>query len=116
MNYLSAVLLVVLAVIGVMSLIRDLSLYLFRYKSNNQIMLITPIEGKCKNAEMILRSTATKIRWVSLRKNDYIICLDCDMDSETRQICEKICTEYGFIKIMNKQELINQLSDNKTPD
>ena len=109
MEILSAVLLVVFAVIGVTSLVRDLSLYLFRYKNDNSVMFVTPVEGKCDDAELMLRSAASKVKWVSRGKYDYVICLDCDMDDETKKICQNICEEYGFAKLISKKEFFELL-------
>ena len=109
MEILSAVLLVVFAVIGVTSLVRDISLYLFRYKNDNSVMFVTPVEGKCDDAELMLRSAASKGKWVSRGKYDYVICLDCDMDDETKKICQNICEEYGFAKLISKKEFFELL-------
>lgn len=109
MNVISAAILVIFAVIGVIALVRDLTYYLFRYKNDNSVMFVTPINGSCEDAELMLRSAAAKVRWVSRGRHDYVICLDCDMDDETREICEKICEEYGFAKLMNKKEFLETL-------
>ncbi len=106
MNVFSAVLLVIFAVIGVISFVRFLSFYLFRYKNDNSIMFITPIDGKCEDAEFMLRSAAAKVRWVSRGKYDYVICLNCEMDDETKKVCENICEEYGFAKLIEKNEFM----------
>ncbi len=109
MNILSAVLLLAFAIIGVAALFRGISYYLFRYKKDNTIMFITPLKGKCEDAEFILRSAAAKVKWVSRGKNDYVICLNCDMDDETKKICESICKEYGFAKMLSKKEFLEML-------
>lgn len=109
MNVLSAVLLVVFAVIGVIALIREISYYLFRYKKDNAVMFVTPVNGKCEDAEFMLRSAAAKVKWVSRGKNDYVICLDCDMDEETKKICENICNEYGFARLISKKEFLEMI-------
>lgn len=109
MEILSAVLLLAFAIIGVAALLRTITYYLFRYKKDNTIMLIAPMKGKCEDAEFILRSAAAKVKWVSRGKNDYVICLDCDMDDETKRICESICKEYGFAKMLSKKEFLEML-------
>lgn len=109
MDVLSAIILVVFAVFGVISVVRDLTCFLFRYKNDNSVMFVAPINGKRDDAELILRSAVAKVRWVSRGKHDYVICLDCDMDDETRQICEKVCEEYGFAKLMSKNEFLEMM-------
>lgn len=110
METVSAVLLVVFAVIGVIALIREISFYLLRYKTNESVMFVTPISGKCEDAEMILRSAASKVKWISRGKHNYVICLDCDMDDETKRICENICKEYCFAKLMSKNEFFEKFN------
>ena len=63
MNILSAVLLVVFAVMGIIAFVRELTCFLFRNKKNNTIMFVTPIKGKCEDAEYLLRSAAAKVKW-----------------------------------------------------
>ena len=109
MNVLSVVMLVVFAMFGVISMLKNLSYYLFRYKKDNTVMFVTPLSGRCEDAEFMLRSAVAKVKWVSRGKNDFVICLDCDMDEETKRICEKICSDYGFIKLISKKEFIEML-------
>lgn len=110
MNVFSAVLLVVFAVMGVMSFIYYLSYFLFRYNKDSSIMLITPVDGKCDDAELLLRSAAARVKWICRGRHDYVICLDCNMDDKTKKICEAICKEYGFVKLISKNELFELLN------
>ena len=99
MNVVSAVFLVVFAVIGICAFVRELTFFIFRNRKNNTVMFVAPISGKCENAEYILRSAAAKVKWISRGRNDCVICLDCGMDDETKRICQKICRDYGFAKL-----------------
>lgn len=110
MNVVSAVLLVVFAVMGIIALIREITFFIFSGKGESPVMLVTPISGKCEDAELILRSALSKVKWLSRGKHDCVICLDCDMDEETKRICEKICNEYGFAKLMSKSEFFEALN------
>lgn len=109
MEIFSAILLVVFAVFGVISFVREITYYLFRYKKDNSVMFITPINKECKDAEFLLRSAVAKVKWVSHGKNDYVICLDCEMDDETKRVCENICKDYGFAKLVSKKEFFEML-------
>ena len=109
MQIFSAAVLVIFAVIGIIAFVRDLSYFLFKNNKDSLIMFVAPISGKCDDAEFILRSAAAKVKWISRGKNDYVICLDCDMDEETRTICETICKDYGFAKLMSKKEFFEAL-------
>ena len=109
MKLLSVALLIIFAVIGIIYFVRDISYFLFRNKKDNSIMFVTPIDGECEDAEFMLRSAAAKVKWVSRGKNDFVICLDCDMSEETRKICENICREYGFARMISKNEFFEMI-------
>lgn len=109
MNAFAAGVIVVFAVFGVISFVRAVSLLLFRYKKDNTVMFVTPVDGKCEDAEFMLRSAASKVKWISRGKNDYVICLNCDMDEETKKVCENICKEYGFARIVSKKEFLEMI-------
>ena len=87
MNVVSAVFLVVFAVIGICAFVREITIFLFRHRKNNTVMFV-----------------AAKVKWISRGRNDCVICLDCGMDDETKRICQKICRDYGFAKLLTKQE------------
>ena len=107
MHVISAVILVVLAVIGAATVAKELSQLLFRVRADCSVLLITPVDSS-ENAEMILRSAASRLRWGRSR-SDCAVCLDCDVDEETRKICETVCREYGFLKLMTRDELKEEL-------
>lgn len=109
MNVVSAVFLVVFAVIGICAFVREFTIFLFRSRKNNTVMFVAPVSGKCENAEYILRSAAAKVKWISRGRNDCVICLDCGMDDETKRICQKICRDYGFAKLLTKQEFLKMI-------
>ncbi len=88
MNVVSAVILVVLAVIGAAS-------------------VVSPVNDG-DNAEFVLRSAAEELRWGRGRRS-CAVCLDCDLDEHTRKICETVCRDYGFLKLMTKEELKGEL-------
>ena len=109
MNVVSAVFLVVFAVIGICAFVREFTIFLFRSRKNNTVMFVAPISGKCENAEYILRSAAARVKWISRGRNDCVICLDFGMDGETKRICQKICSDYGFAKLLTKQEFFEMI-------
>lgn len=109
MNIISAVVLIVFAVIGAAAIANEISLRLFRCDEECAMVYVTPINKECRNAELLVRNIASKLGAGRNRKNCYAVCLDCDMDDETKKVCEKLCREYGFIKLMNKEEFIANL-------
>lgn len=107
MKLFSVVFLVVFAVIGIIAFIKEISCFLLRSKKDGTVIFVTPIGKNCENAEFLLRSAAARVKWLSRGKNDCVICLDCDMDDETKKICEKISNDYGFIKIVGKNDFFD---------
>ena len=107
MNVISAVILCVLAVVGACAVIKEISLRLFRIKADCSVMLITPVDS-AEDAELVLRSAAARLKWGRSRA-DCAVCLDCDIDEKTRKICETVCREYGFLRLMTKKELKEEL-------
>ena len=104
MNVVSAVFLVVFAVIGICAFVRELTFFLFRNRKNNTVMFVAPVSGKCEMLNIFCEVLPTKVKWISRGRNDCVICLDCGMDDETKRICQKICRDYGFAKLLTKQE------------
>ena len=107
MNVVSAIILVVLAVVGAATVAKALSQRLFHIRADCAVLLITPVD-RAENAEMVLRSVASRLRWGRSR-SDCAVCLDCEIDDETRKICEAVCKEYGFLRLMTKEELREEL-------
>jgi len=107
MNVVSAVILVVLAVIGAAFVVREISLRLFSYRGEYSVLLATPVSD-ADDAEFVLRSAAEKMRWGRGRRS-CAVCLDCHLDDHTRKICETVCRDYGFLKLMTKEELKGKL-------
>ena len=48
MNVVSAVFLVVFAVIGICAFVRELTIFLFRNRKNNTVMFVAPVSGNVK--------------------------------------------------------------------
>lgn len=105
MNVLSAVILVVLAVIGAATVAHELSLRLFRYRGEISLLYITPVKNS-EDAEAILRSAAVQM---GRGKARCAVCLDCAMDEQTRRICETLCRDYGFLRLVTREELRGEL-------
>jgi len=102
-----------LIIIGIIEVFRLLSLIILRTKDNSSVMIIVPISGKDEKAEFLLRNAVAKIKWLGAAGSKKIICLDINMDPETRKICEIIKNEYEFIEICCSEELNKVFYNNK---
>lgn len=106
----STAILIIFAVMGIIYCVREITYFLYKNKNNCSIIIVTPLENETHNAEFILRGAASRLKWFCRGGEDCILCLDCDMDEETESVCKALCKEYGFIKLIKKQELIELLN------
>lgn len=110
-------LVIFLSLTGFVSCIRFLIFRVYRNRNDKTIMLITPAFQGCEDIEYTLRSCAAKIRWMGRVRPYRVICLDTGMDETTRKICKKICSEYEFMELADKEKLDRILrSNNSCPD
>ena len=96
----STAILIIFAVMGIIYCVREITYFLYKSKNNCSIIIVTPLDSEKQNAEFILRGAASRLRWFCRGGKDCILCLDCDMDEETENICKALCKEYGFIKLI----------------
>ena len=101
----------ILIVMRIIYCVSEITYFLYKNKNNCSIIIVIPLEGENQNAEFILRGAASRLRWFCRGGKDCILCLDCDMDEETENICKALCKEYGFIRMIKKTELIHLLNE-----
>ena len=93
------ILFIILAIIGLIDLVRMVALFFLRTESDKNMLFVIPIEGHNEEAEALLRHAAARIKWFGGGRFRKIVCLDCGMDAETRKICELVCKDYPFFEI-----------------
>lgn len=101
-----------LAVIGLINIVRNIVFRTYKSKGDTTIMLITPAKGHKENIEYELRSCAAKVCWMGKVRPERVVCLDNNMDDNTRQICEIVCSDYDFMDIVKPNELKEMLGIN----
>ncbi len=111
MNVVSAVIVLVFAVIGAVAVCREISLRLFSAHSDCTVMYIANIKADEETLEFALRGALNKQRWAINRKAVGAVCLNCELTDNTRKICERVCKEYGFSKLMTKDEFLKSLDN-----
>ena len=74
MNVVSAVFLVVFAVIGICAFVRELTFFLFRNRKNNTVMFVAPVSGKAFDKTGIFRNDKVKIQTKFKQKYCHEIC------------------------------------------
>lgn len=98
MKLISAVLLVVLAVIGASYLIREISVRLFRSSKERTVLLITFPGESAEEVESALRSALSRYG------KRCMVCVKSERGSEEDKIVRAICREYG-VKLLTVGEL-----------
>ena len=93
------ILFIILAIIGLIDLVRMVALFFLRTESDKNMLFVIPIEGHNGEAEALLRHAAARVKWFGGGRFRKIVCLDCGMDAETRKICELVCKDYPFFEI-----------------
>lgn len=98
------------AAIGLSEICKLLILKLFNAKGDNCMYMVVPIKGHNEKAEYILRSACSKIRWINALRGQKLICLNYDMDEETKKVCEKVAKQHNIIEIMDINQFNYMLS------
>lgn len=75
--------------------------------NENLSILLIPIKGHTENAEFILKNTILKYNFFKSYKNTIIVCLDLNMDYETRQICNIISSKYNYVYVLTPEEFLD---------
>lgn len=109
LDIISKIILVLFVIIGLTEFCRVLIMWLYKPRHANTITLVVPIWGHEEDAEFILKSAVEKIKWMGGPEQKQLICLDYDMDDETKAICKTICNRYPFVEICTEQELTQRL-------
>lgn len=90
---------VFLVILGLVELFRMAAFQLLRTKGESDIMIIVPVYGHNEEAELLLRSAAARVKWTGGMSQQRVVCLDCGMDEETKEICQTISKDYSFMDI-----------------
>jgi len=112
--YISACILVMLAVVGLVELLRRVIFYLFKRKDAIPYAIVLPIYEQSEDCEYILRSTLADSAWNG-NKNflKKIYCIDCGMDKITKEICKIFCNEHNEIELCTQEEFVSLLKANE---
>lgn len=105
-----------LAIVGLVEFVRIAALQILKINCDSCVWTLVPIFGHDEKLEMTLRAIAAKVKWSFGMRRHKIICLNLGMDSETSQICNLICREYGFMQMCTVDEMLQIISSKKLTD
>lgn len=81
----------VLAVIGLVEVIRTIFLHILKAEHSGRMILVLSLSGHDEQAEYRLRTALERAAWSCGKVQ--VVCIDRGMDEETRRICEMICVD-----------------------
>ncbi len=99
------ILLVLLAAFGLTEVVHLLVLKVIATGRSGQMVIIVPVAGHHEDIEYVLRSAAQRLKWMDGKEDAQIYCLDYGMDSETLRICRMVSADYGFMRIVQPEQL-----------
>lgn len=100
---------VFLGIIGLVQVVRTVTLWFLRPRGETVGVLIVPVKGHNEEAEFLLRSAAERVRWLSGGHPQAVVCMDCGMDEATQAVCASVCADYPFMELYPKQEVLDLL-------
>lgn len=98
-----------LAILGLADLCRLLVFWLFQSPERQKRTMVMAIKGHDEAAEYKIRSAAEQIHWRTQGDAREVLCVDCGMDAQTREICEKLTEAYPAVRLCNQEEVPNLL-------
>ncbi len=90
----------VLSMVGAAVLIRWAVLAIFRPTSVKTTIIIDSEDLSADEIEYTVRCLCTRLKWTQRHKDSEFLIKDSGMDPECREICHRLCKDYGFIKII----------------
>ena len=108
MLYFGFVVLSFLAILGLYYLIRGIFIALSHPRSERGIIVIEPV-CRADSAEYELRRAAAKVMWLGRFAPDRIVVPDCNLDGETRRVCELVCRDYPFMEMCTGEEIMKRI-------
>jgi hypothetical protein len=95
---------VLLAVVGTADLVRFLFYRMLKSNNMGKLYLVLSIRGHEEGAEVMLTSAIERLKWMK-GEDTKLICVDYDMDEETRKVCGIICAQNPGIEVCTPEEL-----------
>ncbi len=104
--FLGYLILVILAVIGLFSLVKFAFLELLKVKNNyfSNYILLCINENNIGDFMIEANMSFSRISWLITRDYDGVIVADCGLSKDKRDICRNECNKYGFKFVRLKEK------------
>ena len=96
--FLGKVCLSLLLILGAVEAIRIFLRALLHTGKTGKIYFILAFRGHDEEAELALRAAVQKLKWLGGGDEKRILCLDCGMDEETREICGHLQSSMALLR------------------
>lgn len=93
----AAIPIVVLAIWGIVDLIRRLEQYLLSGKEKQYHIVVIPLQGHVENLEYIVRCAASQNLWHNKAMDAEVVLLDQGLDNESKAMCRSLCRDDSII-------------------
>ncbi len=97
------VLLIVLALIGLLEILRTFIFWMLKTKNPGRLFLVLSFRGHDEQAEIALRSAAERAKWIG--ENVQIVCVDLGMDEQTRRVCKMASEDNPGLWVVSPEDL-----------
>ncbi len=92
---------ILLSVAGMIYIWKSIFILILKNKNDRRVYVVVPIDDTIENVEQIVRSTAERTILMGNSKWTTVVCVDYGSNSETKEIIERLCTEYSFLDYMD---------------
>lgn len=98
-------LLMVLCMVGMVSLLQSFCEWLLSPGKENRMIVLVPLRGHCEETEFLLRNAVARVRRMGGKDDKVLLCVDCGMDEETRDLCIRFCTGHPEMLLVRPEEI-----------
>ena len=100
------IVIILFAIIGLAVVCHKTAAVFLQSDCGREVILVLPFHGRVEDAEYQLRRFASQYQEMAKDVDSgWLICLDKGMDTETRAICEMVCSEFSFMNLCTAAQL-----------
>ena len=98
--------LIVLGIIGIMEIVRSVTLFFLSLGRRQTVFFLIPVKGHREDIEGLLRSTIIQAGWMYGQVNPVVAIVDCRLDQETRELCDCVCSRFSCARFLSSEQLM----------
>lgn len=104
MGVVSAVMIVLLSIFGVVEVIRKIVFWTLKTENASEFSVVV-IPENAEDCEYLIRSAAEKMRWLDFDEPARLICINEKEDPEIDSICEALSGKYPYLTVSKSFEI-----------